>query len=102
MGILKVPKQSISNWKRRGTVPYEVLFKYCDSRGLVLNWLINGTGPQFITSVAESQPVYLINRNKELEEECLRLRKVVKKIEDNISEINRGAVSDADFAPDTP
>jgi len=99
--ILHVSTSTLAMWRKRGSVPYKVLLDYCNDRDYHLDWLLNGSGHMYKV-VRENSPEYLIQKNEHLEKECARLRKVVKKIGDDISEINRGAVPDAGVASDTP
>jgi hypothetical protein len=42
--ILSVDPSYINNWKKRETIPYKILLSYCESRGLILNTLLTGSG----------------------------------------------------------
>lgn len=39
---LEIPTQTISNWKKRNSIPFEVLFDISQKYNLSLDWLITG------------------------------------------------------------
>lgn len=105
--LFSISKGTLFKWKSRNTIILDKLIPYASSRNISLDWLLNGSGSIYkadysLGSVNEPTVQYQSRRIHELESECARLRKVVKKIEDNISEISSGPVSDAGVAPDTP
>ncbi|MGV3629156.1 MAG: helix-turn-helix domain-containing protein [Betaproteobacteria bacterium] len=44
---LGVTPQTFSNWKTRGTVPFESLCEFADEKGLTLDYLLFGIEPKF-------------------------------------------------------
>jgi SOS-response transcriptional repressor LexA len=42
---LKVRPAIISNWRTRGTIPYDMLFSICEQDGFTLDFIISGRGP---------------------------------------------------------
>lgn len=42
---LNVEKKRVSQWKYRGTPPYEKLVEYSRQHGISLDWLLNDRGP---------------------------------------------------------
>ncbi len=44
---LEVRPAIISNWRTRGTIPYEIVFAICERDGITLDYLISGRGPVF-------------------------------------------------------
>lgn len=99
--LLKIPKQTIHAWKKRNTIPYDVLISYCRDRNYSLDWFLYDIGPMY-KIVSDHTIEYLSKRNQELENECKKLRSIVKKIGDDISEVSHGSVPDAGVVPDTP
>ena len=51
--LLGVKPAIISNWRARGTIPYEVVFSICEQDGVTLDYLINGRGPVYAGEVLE-------------------------------------------------
>jgi plasmid maintenance system antidote protein VapI len=45
--VLDVTPQALSNYKKRGTVPTDLVLKFAKIFGLSVDWLINGTGDIF-------------------------------------------------------
>jgi len=43
--LLEVGPSTLSTWKKRGTIPYAVLLRYCEQHHLSLHWLLTGRGP---------------------------------------------------------
>jgi phage repressor protein C with HTH and peptisase S24 domain len=43
--FLKVKPAIISNWRARGTIPYDAVFSLCEYDGLTLDYVISGRGP---------------------------------------------------------
>lgn len=87
LDVLAVSASTLSTWKKRGTIPFDVLFRYCDEKNIILNWLLTGKGPsQLITShsVHEGEPGYDDPKDSiivQLERENERLRKLVSFID---------------------
>jgi len=47
---LGVTPQSISNWKARNSIQYDIVFTKCVSVGINLHWLITGDGEMLISN----------------------------------------------------
>ena len=45
--FLNVRPAIISNWRSRGTIPYDIVFSFCEHDGISLDYLIKGRGPVF-------------------------------------------------------
>lgn len=45
--IFKVRQSMITMWRKRGTIPYEMLIHYCEERNIDPLWLLTGTGPKY-------------------------------------------------------
>ena len=43
---LGVQQSMISMWRKRGTVPYEILLHFCEERDIDMVWLLTGEGPR--------------------------------------------------------
>jgi len=43
--FLSVRPATISNWRSRGTIPYDILFSFCEQNEISLDYLIRGKGP---------------------------------------------------------
>ncbi len=54
--VLGVTPQALSNYKKRGTVPTDLVLKFAKIFGLSVDWLINGTGEIFRAGAEASQP----------------------------------------------
>ena len=58
---LEVETKRVSQWKYRGTPPYEKLVEYSRKQGISLDWLLNERGPMRIRDiVAEPGEIYRI------------------------------------------
>lgn len=53
---------TITNWKKRNIVPYELLYKYCDERNISFNWLLSGKGNQFISSTDKNNIEIILDK----------------------------------------
>ncbi|MBI5205088.1 MAG: helix-turn-helix domain-containing protein [Nitrospirae bacterium] len=51
--LLGVKQNTLSTWRIRKTIPYDVFYHFCDKEGLLLNWLLTGEGQYKIYSDAE-------------------------------------------------
>ncbi len=40
--LLNVKPTTVSNWRKRSTVPYDLIVSLCEEEGLSLNWLLTG------------------------------------------------------------
>lgn len=62
--ILNVSQSTFANWQTRGTIPYEVLLRYCKKKGLNLEWILTGEGHKYkitkqeVLKVMENNPYY--------------------------------------------
>ncbi len=36
---------TVSNWKTRGTIPWETLYRFAHENGVSFEWLLSGAGP---------------------------------------------------------
>jgi hypothetical protein len=45
--IFGVRQSMITMWRKRGTVPYEILLNYCELRNMDPLWLLTGKGPKY-------------------------------------------------------
>ena len=45
--FLNVRPAIISNWRSRGTIPYDIVFSFCEHNGIALDYLIRGRGPVY-------------------------------------------------------
>jgi len=46
--ILNVTPPYISKWRKRGTIPYKELHKYCQTKGISFDWLLTGDGEMLL------------------------------------------------------
>jgi phage repressor protein C with HTH and peptisase S24 domain len=46
--FLNVRPAIVSNWRTRGTIPYEAVFSICEHDGITLDYLMNGRGPIYV------------------------------------------------------
>ncbi len=53
--VLGVTPQALSNYKKRGTVPTDLVLKFAKIFGLSVDWLINGTGDIFRAGAEATQ-----------------------------------------------
>jgi len=53
--ILSVSEVNISQWRKRGSIPYEKLIEYCKNKDIVLDWLITGRGAMRIIQSSPKQ-----------------------------------------------
>lgn len=58
---LEAPPSSLASWRRRGTVPFDVIAFYGHRKGININWLLFGTGPQTVQETAEVEMVRLVS-----------------------------------------
>lgn len=63
--ILCTDAKNVSNWKKRGTVPYEKLVEYAIRSGVSLDWLILDRGPMKVDQFMVSEPgaIYKVRTN---------------------------------------
>lgn len=45
--VLSVTPQALSNYKKRGKIPADLLIRFSEKYGLYVDWLINGEGPMY-------------------------------------------------------
>lgn len=53
--ILNVSEVNISQWRKRNSIPYDKLIKYCKKNDVSFDWLITGRGPIYILKVSPKQ-----------------------------------------------
>lgn len=53
---LDIPKTTISGWKQRNAVPYELCVQIADQKGASLDWLLTGQGQFTRTTPTEAGP----------------------------------------------
>ena len=46
--IFDLTPSYISTWRKRGTIPYKELHKYCQTKGVSFDWLLTGEGEMFL------------------------------------------------------
>lgn len=44
--LLNIPKTTISGWKGRESIPYEICVQVADDTGYSIDWLLTGMGPR--------------------------------------------------------
>jgi hypothetical protein len=54
--IFKVRQSMLTMWRKRGTIPYENLLRYCEERNIDPLWLMTGKGPKY-RGVSQASPV---------------------------------------------
>ncbi len=54
--LLDVTPQALSNYKKRGKVPSDLLIKFAQMQGLSVDWLLSGVGEKY-RAVAEGEEV---------------------------------------------
>jgi len=52
--LLGVKQNTLSTWRIRKTIPYDVFYHFCDREGFLLNWLLTGENNR----IAEKIPTY--------------------------------------------
>ena len=45
--FLNVKPAIISNWRTRGTIPYEIIISFCEHNGITLDYIISGKAPEY-------------------------------------------------------
>lgn len=86
--ILEVSQANISNWRKRGTIPYDILYKYCKKRGYILNEILDDDINQSSNIVSEPQSQYGDPRDKiiqRLEAENRQLKQIINSIQSIIN-----------------
>jgi Bacteriophage CI repressor helix-turn-helix domain len=83
--ILDVPPTTISTWKSRDAIPFEICLKISDEKDIDLNWLFKGKGTMRKNQTKEESPVYqtksigalesLVERVETLEQQVSELKK---------------------------
>lgn len=53
---LKMDRRTLAGYKSRGTLPYEALVEMAAEKGLSLEWLVFGRGPQETETLAIAEP----------------------------------------------
>lgn len=54
---LEVKPNTLSSWKARNTIDYELIFSKCD--GVNFQWLLTGKGSMFVEGVPNNNPITL-------------------------------------------
>jgi hypothetical protein len=54
--IFKVRQSMLTMWRKRGTIPYENLLRYCEERSMDPLWLLSGKGPKY-RGASQASPV---------------------------------------------
>lgn len=70
--LLKVSSATVSTWRKRGKIPYELIVTLCDSSGANIRWLLNGEGNKYLEDE--------INEYSIVESEYVRIPKVKAKV----------------------
>jgi hypothetical protein len=84
VNILEVSASTISTWRKRGTIPYDILYLYCKKRGYILNDLLDDDINQPSNTVSEPQSRYSDPRDKiiqRLEAENRELKQTINSIQ---------------------
>ncbi|KAF0193200.1 MAG: hypothetical protein FD165_303 [Gammaproteobacteria bacterium] len=64
---LNVERKRLSQWKYRGTPPYEKLIDYSRKSGISLDWLLNDRGPMRTNDlVAEPGAIYRVTTDQDV------------------------------------
>lgn len=75
--LFSVTPQTISTWRKRGTIPYNSLVTLCEREGMSLDWLLTGEGPMKkyeapeekpLTGVREASTIYNVREDPDLAE----------------------------------
>jgi hypothetical protein len=45
---------TVSNWKSRNTIPWEMLYRFAHEHGVSFEWLLSGTGPMSAAAWGEA------------------------------------------------
>lgn len=54
--LLGAERQNVTNWRRRGTIPYDKITAFALDTGVSLDWLLFERGPQKIDQLVISEP----------------------------------------------
>ena len=46
--FLNVKPAIISNWRTRGTIPYDIIVAFCEHEGIGLDYVVSGRGPVYL------------------------------------------------------
>lgn len=58
---LGITPQAISNYKKRGNLPADLLVRFSDLYGVSIDWLITGDGESFLPGFGEGTDVKTLN-----------------------------------------
>lgn len=65
--FLNVERKRLSQWKYRGTPPYEHLLSYSRASGVSLDWLLNSRGPMRSNDmVSETGGIYRVTTDQDI------------------------------------
>jgi hypothetical protein len=56
--LLNIPKTTISGWKGRESIPYEICVQVADDTGYSIDWLLTGVEPRKRHGIGEEHPPY--------------------------------------------
>lgn len=59
---LGVTKSTLSGWRGRNSIPFEICVQLAEDKGLSLDWILLGRGPQKLDVVAEPVARYEVSR----------------------------------------
>ncbi|MCK9432532.1 MAG: helix-turn-helix domain-containing protein [Candidatus Marinimicrobia bacterium] len=88
LNILDVSASTLSNWRKRGTIPFDVLYKYCKKRGYILNDILDDDTNSSSDTVHEPRSQYGDPHDKiiqRLEEENRQLKNTIDIIQTMIN-----------------
>ena len=52
---LRSPDTTVCNWKARGTIPWEALYRFAHEHEVRFDWLLSGRGPKSATADCEHE-----------------------------------------------
>ena len=62
--FLNVKPAIVSNWRSRGTIPYDILFSFCEHNDVSLDYLLRGRGPVSTDDRAFGKPTEYITSGR--------------------------------------
>ncbi|MBO8183309.1 MAG: helix-turn-helix domain-containing protein [Archaeoglobus sp.] len=88
--LLGVKPSTLSTWKARNTLDYELLINICVMRNINLNWLFTGQGSMFIKNkIKTEEERNLESRLQKLIKEKNSLEKKIMDLDKELQELDR-------------
>ncbi|MBL7105470.1 MAG: helix-turn-helix domain-containing protein [Bacteroidales bacterium] len=60
--ILNKNQGTITNWKKRNIIPFEVLYSYCNKKKISFDWLLSGKGDHLVSPEAKNNNDLILDR----------------------------------------